>query len=204
MKNVLYEQSTPSIPVYGYQRKDYLAHHGILGQKWGIRRFQNEDGTLTEAGKERYRKLYERMEAAGPKSGFKKNKDGTLERNEQGYPIPFTNNKRNKRQIELNKYLYRLENNAKKMGAANPFEPDPVKNEEARKEYLEKNKETDKQIKERTHNLFLNQSNEKLLDYSIDVEDDTPAAQKMLKDFMSGKYNDKIYSLALAQLRKAE
>ena len=28
-----------------------LYHHGIKGQKWGIRRFQNEDGTLTNAGK---------------------------------------------------------------------------------------------------------------------------------------------------------
>lgn len=33
---------------------EYLAHHGILGQKWGVRRYQNEDGTLTEAGKRRY------------------------------------------------------------------------------------------------------------------------------------------------------
>lgn len=32
----------------------YLAHHGIKGQKWGIRRYQNPDGTLTTAGKERY------------------------------------------------------------------------------------------------------------------------------------------------------
>lgn len=32
----------------------YLAHHGILGQKWGVRRYQNEDGTLTAAGKKRY------------------------------------------------------------------------------------------------------------------------------------------------------
>lgn len=31
-----------------------LYHHGILGQKWGIRRYQNEDGTLTSAGKKRY------------------------------------------------------------------------------------------------------------------------------------------------------
>ncbi len=34
----------------------YLAHHGILGQKWGIRRYQNFDGTLTPAGKQRYAK----------------------------------------------------------------------------------------------------------------------------------------------------
>lgn len=33
---------------------DYLAHYGISGQKWGVRRFQNEDNTLTAAGKIRY------------------------------------------------------------------------------------------------------------------------------------------------------
>ncbi len=33
---------------------DELYHHGIKGQKWGVRRFQNDDGTLTEAGKARY------------------------------------------------------------------------------------------------------------------------------------------------------
>lgn len=32
----------------------YLAHHGIKGQKWGVRRFQNQDGSLTSAGKQRY------------------------------------------------------------------------------------------------------------------------------------------------------
>ena len=31
-----------------------LTHWGVQGQKWGIRRYQNEDGTLTEEGKKRY------------------------------------------------------------------------------------------------------------------------------------------------------
>lgn len=30
-----------------------LQHHGIPGQKWGVRRFQNKDGSLTTAGKKR-------------------------------------------------------------------------------------------------------------------------------------------------------
>lgn len=33
-----------------------LYHHGIKGQKWGVRRFQNKDGSLTNAGRERYTK----------------------------------------------------------------------------------------------------------------------------------------------------
>lgn len=41
-----------------YSKNDYryyeLYHHGILGQKWHIRRFQNSDGSLTAAGRERY------------------------------------------------------------------------------------------------------------------------------------------------------
>ena len=46
---------------------EYLAHHGILHQKWGVRRFQNYDGTLTEAGKARYRKLEQRSKDAEEK-----------------------------------------------------------------------------------------------------------------------------------------
>lgn len=33
---------------------DYLAHHGIKGQRWGVRRWQNADGSLTPAGRKHY------------------------------------------------------------------------------------------------------------------------------------------------------
>lgn len=39
-----------------------LCHHGTKGQKWYIRRFQNPDGSLTPAGRERYRKLKEKAD----------------------------------------------------------------------------------------------------------------------------------------------
>lgn len=55
-----------------YVYSSELYHHGILGQKWGIRRFQNKDGSLTEAGKKRYssRDLYKEIKSLGIKNAY--------------------------------------------------------------------------------------------------------------------------------------
>ncbi len=40
--------------MYAYDESQLIVHYGIKGQKWGVRRWQNEDGTFNEAGKRKY------------------------------------------------------------------------------------------------------------------------------------------------------
>ncbi len=54
---------------------EIIYHHGIKGQKWGVRRFQNEDGTLTTAGKKRYADDFSYAEESSV--SIKKNSDGS-------------------------------------------------------------------------------------------------------------------------------
>ena len=37
-----------------FKMNNELEHHGTKGQRWGVRRYQNKDGSLTSAGKKKY------------------------------------------------------------------------------------------------------------------------------------------------------
>ena len=57
-----------------------LAHHGIKGQKWGVRRFQNKDGSYTDAGKKRAKQQKEEPEPLSDEELAKRVRRLTMEK----------------------------------------------------------------------------------------------------------------------------
>lgn len=86
---------------YAIRRSSELYHYGIMGQKWGIRRYQNEDGSLTPEGKKRYGKLVKYYEDSVNKSRkvYQNEKRGKIDKKTE-----------NDAKIATNKYINELDN----------------------------------------------------------------------------------------------
>lgn len=82
-----YERQLPKLELYGVDRFNYLKHHGVKGQKWGVRNYQNKDGSLTAAGRERYSKNKEDGSSANM-SPERKSTIEAIESNAEGYDAP--------------------------------------------------------------------------------------------------------------------
>lgn len=79
-----------------YQYPDYLMHHGVKGMRWGYRRYQNEDGSLTLAGKKRlkYNEAKKTKDSAEIKFAKREFKDAKIHQK-------FIDKEKSKRQKQL-------------------------------------------------------------------------------------------------------
>ena len=110
--------------------EQYLVHHGILGQKWGVRRYQNPDGTLTAEGRLRYRQdsktgKYVKLTSSERKAAVAKQKAEAEKRNKS--PRNKKINELTDKQLE--KYINRLSNEKRAIelrNDVNRLDPKPV------------------------------------------------------------------------------
>lgn len=96
-----------------YTLNNELYHHGIKGMKWGVRRFQNPDGTLTTEGKNRYLKI-ENGRTQLTKEG-QREYSSTLNKN-TNYVQGKIQQVKNKYKNELNKLSEDVQNSANRYG----------------------------------------------------------------------------------------
>lgn len=91
--------------MWRYQNTDELYHHGVPGQRWGFRRYQNPDGTLTPAGRRRANKLAEKYAKVTGKKLIVKKK--SVQGNEK--PKPKTISEMSDQEIQAKINRMRLE-----------------------------------------------------------------------------------------------
>lgn len=102
--------------MWQYQNTDELYHHGVPGQRWGFRRYQNPDGTLTPAGRRRANKLAEQYAKVTGKKLIVKKK--SVQGNEKQKPKTISEMSDQEIQAKINRI--NLENTYKKLLSQQP------------------------------------------------------------------------------------
>lgn len=84
--------------------ENVIEHHGILGQKWGVRRYQNKDGSLTTAGKQRVKRQKDNPKKVGDMSDDELSKRISRLRMEETY-VQLMANKKSRETGGFSKFL---------------------------------------------------------------------------------------------------
>lgn len=87
--------------------KEELYHHGILGQKWGIRRFQNYNGSYTQEGRRRYGIAREKLIESAKNYGLTKYSRSKGEATKEDVNKAKNAYKESKKEFKQEKKLYR-------------------------------------------------------------------------------------------------
>lgn len=103
--------------MWQYQNTDELYHHGVPGQRWGFRRYQNPDGTLTPAGRRRANKLAEKYAKVTGKKLIVKKK--SVQGNEKPKPKTISEMSDYELQQKINR-IYLEQNYAKAIASQQP------------------------------------------------------------------------------------
>ena len=157
-----------------------LYHYGVLGMKWGVRRYQNADGTLTNAGKRKYgsgESLKAKAEYKAAKKQYNKDFNAAYNKSYQSYSL-----NKNKRAASDERWQKAYDSAKAANAAQSKYKIAKAKDKAIAKE--ERQKLKDKALEVRKSN--------KGLKYAYNYKTSELAAKKILDENMS--YNDAVKS----------